>query len=419
MTNKIFKEVNNKSINADLENLEAVQCKVQEIKDEQFKVIDQIRKGLIDCVVVFIDLVDSTKFKIENQNEPEKWILRVKQFGQIVKEYIDNSNGRVIKYIGDEVMGIFDKATQIDDALSLILRVKNIQSNLTEITGFETKIKIALDYGRVFLLEYTGHKEFDPQGTPIDRCARIGKYCQAETVLSSYEFISKCSFPKQWTKVGTVEMKGLGSQPIFQYGDQTLEIKKKIEVEENILIGLKQKVDDLTEQIQTYSLEKIDMVSSISQLQTQLKEVGEKPIIDIDYAERSEEEEKESDYKEITTHIRKIKKMISDSGVPSREYGRFLFLNGKGYPEVYNRFEGKTFDTSIEKGIVTDISGESYVLNMENKRNIAITDLMRATQSLLNDYVTKYGSLDDEDLFEYNFSDADFWENYMDISVTL
>lgn len=415
---KIFKEASNKSINSDLETFEAVQSKVQEIITEKAQVARQIREGLVDCVVIFIDLVDSTKFKIENESEAEKWILRVKQFGQIIKEYIENSNGRVVKYIGDEVMGIFDKQTQIDDALSLILRVQNIQSSLTEITGFDTKVKIALDYGKVFLLEYDGHNELDPQGTPIDRCARIGKYCQPGTVLSSYEFVSKCSFPKQWTKVGIAEMKGLGNQPVFQYGEQTLEIKKKIEIEEETLNKLKIQTDELKEQNQTLLLEKTDMVSTISELQQQIKEVGERPVIETDYSEQSEEEAKELELNEIKSNLRKIKKLITDSGVPSYEYGRFLFLNEKGYSEKYNSFTGKTFDTSIEKDIVVENSDESFILNTENKRNIAITKLIDKTQSLLNEFVNEYGPLDEDDLFEYKFSDADFWGSYLDINVT-
>lgn len=415
---KIFKEASNKSINSDLETFEAVQSKVQEIITEKAQVARQIREGLVDCVVIFIDLVDSTKFKIENESEPEKWILRVKQFGQIIKEYIENSNGRVVKYIGDEVMGIFDKQTQIDDALSLILRVQNIQSSLTEITGFDTKVKIALDYGKVFLLEYDGHNELDPQGTPIDRCARIGKYCQPGTVLSSYEFVSRCSFPKQWTKVGIAEMKGLGNQPVFQYGEQTLEIKKKIEIEEETLNKLKIQIDELKEQNQTLLLEKTDMVSTISELQQQIKEVGERPVIETDYSEQSEEEAKELELNEIKSNLRKIKKLITDSGVPSYEYGRFLFLNEKGYSEKYNSFTGKTFDTSIEKDIVVENSDESFILNTENKRNIAITKLIDKTQSLLNEFVNEYGPLDEDDLFEYKFSDADFWGSYLDINVT-
>lgn len=417
MSPKIFKKSENQPINDRLDNLESINEKVKEIKNEQAAAIKQIRDGFVKCVVVFIDLVESTKFKIENQNESEKWILRVKQFSEIVKEYIMKSNGRVVKYIGDEVMGIFDQTTQIDDALSLILRIQNIESNLSEITGFQTKVKIALDYGQVFLLKYKGHNELDPQGTPIDRCARIGKYNDPSTILSSYEFVSNCSFPKHWIKVGTVEMKGLGNLPIFQYGEQTIEIKKKIEIEEDKLNKLIEDNQKLTEDIQTLSLDKKEMISTITKLQEQIKSIGAKPTIETDFNEKSEIDQQESDYNKILSSIKEIKKLIKGSGVGENEYGRFLFLNEKGIGERYSRFEGKTFDASIEKGLVKENSDEYYELNMSHKRNIAVTDLISKTENLLSLYVIKYGAFDEGDLYEYSFSDTDFWRNYLDIYV--
>lgn len=99
MKKRIFKPAVSNAINPHLDNLEAVQQKVEEIINEKDKVINSIREGFVECVVVFIDLVDSTKFKIEHSKEPERWILRVKQFGDIIKEYVENSNGKVVKYI--------------------------------------------------------------------------------------------------------------------------------------------------------------------------------------------------------------------------------------------------------------------------------------------------------------------------------
>lgn len=414
---KVFKPSKNKPINEKLDNLEEIKSKVAEIKNDEASLIKQIRNGFVDSVVVFIDLVDSTKFKIDNQTEPEKWILRLKQFSDIVKEYIENSNGKVVKYIGDELMGIFDQTTQIDDALSLILRIKNIESNLSEITGFKTTVKIALDYGQVFLLKYEGHNELDPQGTPIDRCARIGKYCIPGSILSSYEFVSKCTYPKQWNKIGVTEMKGLGSQPIYQYGEKTIEIKKKIEIEEEILERLKEENSQQIEEIQEFKLDKKEMISTINELQQQLKEAGEEPIIETDFSEKAEKEQQEIDFETILKSIKKIKKLIHESGVSNNEYGRFLFLNEKGFPEEYNSYKGKTFDDSIEKDLVYQNSDERYELNTDNKRNIAVTKLIYDTERLLDNYVESYGNLNDEDLFEYSFSDADFWEKYLDIYV--
>jgi class 3 adenylate cyclase len=407
---KIFKSPINKPINEELDNLEKIKSKVAEIKDEEASIIKLIREGLVNSVVVFIDLVDSSKFKIDNQSEPERWILRLKQFSDIVREYIENSNGKVVKYIGDELMGIFDQPTQIDDALSLIIRIKNIESNLSEITGFDTQVKIAIDYGQVFLLKYEGHRELDPQGTPIDRCARISKYCIPSSILSSYEFVTNCSFPKHWNKIGTIEMKGLGNHPVYQYGEKTIELKKRIEIEEEHLKRINDENSNLIEENQGLKLDKNEMISTIRELQKQLKAAGERPIIETDYNEIEEKEQQEIDYNKILDGIKKIKKLIHESGVSKNEYGRFLFLNEKGFAAEYNSFKSKTFDNSIEKDLVCQNSDDRFELNTANRRNIAVTKLIRKTERLLKNYVAEYGNLNDEDLFEYSFSDADFWE---------
>jgi class 3 adenylate cyclase len=392
MGKRIFKPSGNKPINPRLDNLEHVQQKVIEIIKEKDAAIKEIREGFVECVVVFVDLVDSTKFKIDNTSEPEKWILRVKQFGDIIKEYIENSNGKVVKYIGDEVMVVFDTKTKIDDAISLIQRIKNIETSLTEITGAATRVKIALDFGNVFLIKYDGHDELDPQGTPIDRCARIGKHCEAGTVLSSYEFVSKCSFPKQWFKLGSVEMKGLGSQPIYQFGEQTIELKKKVEVLEDDFNSLKQEKEQLTEENQTLGLDKRELISTVEQLQAQLKEVGERPVIETDFSDKEEEEQSQKDWEEIQENFRKLKKLIHDSGVPDSEYSRFLFLHQKGLTEEYNVFKNKDFSSSIEKGLVIEGSSERYELNMTHKRNEKAIEIIEETDRLMQAYENEYGS---------------------------
>ncbi len=417
MQEKIFKDTSNKPINVKLDDLEAVQAKVADIIKTRDEVVKEIRNGFADCVVVFIDLVDSTKYKIENAASPEKWILRVKQFGEIIREYIEKTNGRVVKYIGDEVMGIFDKATKIDDALSLILRIKNIESNLTEITGTPTTVKIALDYGKVFLLKYEGHDELDPQGTPIDRCARIGKHCLPSTILSSFEFVSNCAFPNHWFKLGNVEMKGLGSQPIFQYGEQTIELKSKIEITEEAHKELTTAVKNLTDENQSLSLEKKTFISTIGQLQQQLKEAGEKPVIETDFSDEEDDKQQEKELEEIWSYTKQIRKLISDAGVSESDYARFIFLHLNRMDDEYNSFKDKTFDDVIEKKLVILNRDERFQLNTENKRNIKVLELIDKAQDLLTDYVNSYGDINEADLFDYTFKDADFWKKYLFISV--
>ena len=273
MKKKIVNTSNNTSINNQLENLEQVEQKASEISKEKDKVIRKIRCKSVECVVVFIDLVNSTQFKILNSSEPEKWILRLNTFCDIVGKSIKDSKGRVVKYIGDEVMGVFNsgnKKRDISNAISLIQKIKKIEDHLKRKTGVSTRIKIALDFGKVYLIEYDGHNELDPQGTPIDRCARIGKYCEAGTVLSSHEFVSESTNSDKWFKVGDVDMKGLGIQPIYQYGELTIEIKNKVEILEADLTAMKNNIDKLKEENHALFLDKKQLSSAVKQLRTKI-----------------------------------------------------------------------------------------------------------------------------------------------------
>src|SRR5262249_35673703 len=146
------------------------------------------RAGFIERAIVFMDVVASTAFKVEHSAHPEEWILRVRQFSELLAAAVQNCNGKVIKFIGDEVMATFEN---IYDAQNLVGRISEIEDNLKAATGFETKIKVAADFGFVYELAFEGHDAPDPQGTPVDRCARIAKFGVPNEVLASATFAEK------------------------------------------------------------------------------------------------------------------------------------------------------------------------------------------------------------------------------------
>ena len=416
MRTNLGKTVNKKTVNTEIANLEQIALKVTEIKKEQKKAIEAIRDGLTDTVVVFFDLVDSTKFKIDHKDHPEKWIVRLKQFGDVVKEYIEYCGGTVVKYIGDELMAVFNSDSKVSDALNCVGRIKEIEKDLFNVSGHETRIKIAMDYGQVFMLKYEGHDEPDPQGTPIDRCARISKYCEPGVILSSYELISKTQFPKQWRKIGQVDMKGLGKQSIYQFGDNTVEINEYLTIPKDEFESLKNELDELKEMNKEMNLKHKEMVSTISELQSQIKDLGNTPIIEKSF--NSDEDKYEIDYAELEQRFRSIKKEISKAGVSNNEYARFLFLHQQGVGDKYDVFKGREFSACIEKKLVYDVTDEGYFeLNTDNKRNQRILEMIHETERILTYFIDEHGELDQEDLFEYSFSDPDFWENYIDLDV--
>ncbi len=400
-------KVNKKPINNDLDEYKALNDEMSKIIERQDEIRDKIRNGMVEVVVVFIDMVDSTSYKIQQNDSPEKWILRLKQFGEVLEEYVKSSNGRIVKYIGDEIMAIFDDKNKIEDSLSLIHRIKKIEEDLEDVTKVKTKIKIAIDIGYAYLMKYEGHEELDPQGTVIDRCARISKYCEPSTVLSSFNFVNICSFPGNWKKLGSTQLHGLDKVQIYQFGEKTIELNEKVTIMEKEYEELKEKNDEL-------SLKNKDLQSKLYILDEQIKELNEKPKIEI---ENEDNDEKTNAWNEIKELISELKRNIGRAKVPASKYARALFLYNNDQTEEYNSFNGRTFDELIGKKIVIQDMYERFELNTENKRNIRIIEIMEEIEVLLFNFTRDYENLDDEDLFDYTLTDADFWDKYLGYTV--
>jgi class 3 adenylate cyclase len=214
---------NNSQIN-ELRKLEKTESEIRILVKDAKK---NVRTGLRDTVVIFIDMVDSTRLKVKYKDKPEKWVSKLYEFSSIVSLYIKECQGTPVKYIGDEVMAEFKKPSRIKDAINFLNRIDDIEREISKATKDETKVKVSIDCGKVYYISYKGHKVEDPQGTPIDRCARIAKYCQPGTILTSAAFVEKCPQRDIWKKLGAVKLKGLGETEIFQYGEATIRLEKE------------------------------------------------------------------------------------------------------------------------------------------------------------------------------------------------
>lgn len=162
-----------------------------------------------NCVVAFIDLVGSTQYKQQHQSE-EDWLPWLAAFLTGVTEIIAG-HGRVVKYIGDEVMAVFEGPDAVlharhaaEQILSFCLQSGNL--------GFAAKI--AVDYGAVSFLDF---REFgapsatilgDPHGGVVDRCARIIRHALPNTVLASASFVEFSPSRKTWRSLGALNAKG-------------------------------------------------------------------------------------------------------------------------------------------------------------------------------------------------------------------
>lgn len=139
-------------------DLAAIKAQVASLQNEAATKIEEIRDGFVEMAVVFVDLVGSTEFKQVHALEPERWILRMMQFGEVIAAYAVQQGGRVIKYIGDEVMIGFDKPAHLDKAVSFLGGLPGVVEQLSA-TGDEGPYQDRRRRGRSLLAGFQG-----PQG---------------------------------------------------------------------------------------------------------------------------------------------------------------------------------------------------------------------------------------------------------------
>lgn len=401
-----------KEINSKLDELKEIKSKITELMDFEKTKIEEIKKGFVDTVVVFIDLVDSTLYKSQNITTPQKWIVRQIQFLEILSEYITKTNGKVIKYIGDEIMGYYEGKSAVSDSLNLISRREEIEQSISEISQEPTKIKIAIDKGDVFFVKFEGHSELDPQGLPVDRCARISKFLKPSTILSSFDYVQKCPEGYQWHNVGEADLKGIGKTSIYQFAKNSIVIENKKEITLKEYDSLNQIIYDNKKVNETLILENKKIKEMNKNLENQFLKLKQKPD-DENIVKDQNNSEGESLLSEIKSGIDEIDTLINESRVDKNEYSRFLFLHFKG-EEGQSSFN-RDFNSCLDANLIHLVDKDYYSLDTHNKRNKKILKIMEKLEFELNDYENNY--LEEEILYKLSFKDPDFWKEYLGRNV--
>ncbi len=157
-------------------------------------------------VISFIDLCGSTELKKYPQRE---WLPKICQFLAIVTDIVDEQGGKVIKYIGDEVVSVFEdgsggnKANRMESlVIECNTRLKNFEESFSA--------KFAFDYGANAQIDL-GNFPIDYLGTPIDRCARIAGIVPKNGALASDKFLEQLMNRDSWRPVGDFSFKGIDS----------------------------------------------------------------------------------------------------------------------------------------------------------------------------------------------------------------
>jgi class 3 adenylate cyclase len=167
---------------------------------------------------MFVDLVGSTAYKEQNPAE-EVWLARLAAFLTAVTEIV-SAHGRVVKYIGDEVMAVFEAS---DAVLHAEHAAELIVSFCLRSGDMNFQVKIGLDLGKASFLTFPDLGQNgsamigDPQGTVVDRCARIVGQALPNTILTSQSFVDASGSRSRWRLAGTLKPKGFSQKlRIFQ-----------------------------------------------------------------------------------------------------------------------------------------------------------------------------------------------------------
>jgi class 3 adenylate cyclase len=153
---------------------------------------------------VVVDVNNSTRMK---QIEPEQsWVTKTLRLYGVIAANIESAGGRVIKFVGDGILGAFDE----DNAVSAVNAGISIQESLkkqreegiTDIT-----VSVAIAYGSA--VEFKIIDERDYIGQTVDRAYRLCSAANANAVFIDSQIIDAAPM----TKVSSVVGRALGRSP--------------------------------------------------------------------------------------------------------------------------------------------------------------------------------------------------------------
>jgi class 3 adenylate cyclase len=202
-------------------------------KSKKVELLTELSESLIsdsaDLYLLFVDLSGSTDYKhniVSNGLPDTIWILRQLTFLDRVAKLIRRYGGSVVKTIGDEVFGCFDASTDPNDAFLCAVEALKICRNLRSFTGrSRIEAKASLDVGLTYNGSLADKEDYDPIGTPVDRCARLIGIADKNELIMSDDFHT--NLIHSYTKSGkpvrlklntrTSNLKGLGSVRYHRY----------------------------------------------------------------------------------------------------------------------------------------------------------------------------------------------------------
>ena len=147
------------------------------------------------CVVsvLFADLVGSTEFK--RDNPIEVGLAKTYVHNRVVTDCVENAGGRIVKFIGDGVMAVFQgndcQLNALKTGIEIIKEIDNANhKHHWNVFPMAMSTRVGVHTGPVWMFKYDGEVS-DPQGNTVDIAARLVSLANPGQVVCTKECFEK------------------------------------------------------------------------------------------------------------------------------------------------------------------------------------------------------------------------------------
>ncbi len=160
--------------------------------------------------VLFIDVIGSTNFAVENS--PERVVEELNRFFEHVVEVVHRNKGIINKFQGDAALAVFGAPLQVNDSTSLALQAA--RELRLELQGSELQAGIGVAAGHVVAGHIGGADRFEYTviGDAVNEAARLTELAKDTPggVLTNATTLKSANEVEQhrWTVMKSIELRG-------------------------------------------------------------------------------------------------------------------------------------------------------------------------------------------------------------------
>lgn len=155
----------------------------------------------IEMVVLYVDLVGSTKMTLELP--VEKLAIIISSFSQEMASMVRHHNGLVLKFVGDAVIGYFvteaNRLFPADNAVSCAKSMIDVIQNginpiLNQYDYPDLQVKVGLDHGQSIVIRYGSNPDashIDLIGPVMNIAAKIQGMAKPNQILIGHDVFTK------------------------------------------------------------------------------------------------------------------------------------------------------------------------------------------------------------------------------------